>query len=155
MIGCRTKKAQASTEALTLMGFALIFFIPLALVFFATSQNRTDEAAIAQARLAGRLIADNAGEVYLQGAGSRREAMVNFPSNAIGISTNGSQVVFSLSTSKGPIDIVTSSFANLTDGSPSLSSIVQNGRISAGNRKVIFAAKQGSQKNIYVEISYG
>ena len=150
-------KAQASMELLTLMGFALIFFIPLALLFFATSQNSTDEAAIAQARLAGRQLADNAGEVYLQGAPARRGVMVNFPASLQDVRINGSEIVFSLSTSKGRLDIVTSSFANLTDGTPSLSSMQNPNtlRISQGSRLIILQARLLASKNTVVEIFHG
>ncbi|VVB58804.1 Uncharacterised protein [Candidatus Anstonella stagnisolia] len=158
-IGCT--RGQASMEALTLLGFVVLFFVPLALLFFATSQNRTDEAAIMQARLAGRQIADNAGEVYLQGTGARRETLVNFPSNLLDVQINGTQIVFMLSSAKGRTDIVTQSFAPLmdgkgADGNNSLHSMqTAAGKINSGNRKIVFSTVQKNASSIVVEISHG
>lgn len=146
-------RGQASMETLTLFGFVVLFFVPLALLFFATSQERTDEAAIAQARLAGRQIADNVGEVYLQGAGARREALVNFPSNLIDVRINGTQIVLELGGAKGRTDVVTQSFAPLEDGQPSLHSMrTAGGKINSGSRKIIFEAVQKDADNVVVEI---
>lgn len=157
--GCT--RGQASMEALTLLGFIVLFFVPLVLLFFATSQNRTDESAIMQARLAGRLIADNAGEVYLQGAGAQREVIVNFPANLIDVNISGTQIVFVLTGAKGKTDVVTQSFAPLWDGegahgNSSLHSMqTDSGKINPGNRKIIFNAVQNDADNIVVEISHG
>ena len=72
-------RGQAATEYLILAGFAVAFILPLALLFMSASGSELGKTSISQARIATSAIADNAGEIYLQGNGAKESILVNYP----------------------------------------------------------------------------
>jgi len=99
---------------LVLVGFALVFIIPLAFLFISASNNELGKTSIMQAKATARTIADNAGEVYLQGPGARKYIVVNYPQGVTGASVGNGVVVLTLDSNGQRQDIVASTFANIT-----------------------------------------
>lgn len=107
-------KAQAAVEMLTLAGFAIVFIIPLALLFLSTSNVELGKASVVQAKASARTIADEAGEIYLQGEGARKSITVNYPDGVKNGSVEANLVVLTIETADGrTIDIVATTFAEL------------------------------------------
>ena len=105
---------QATTEMLVLVGFALVFIIPIAFLFLSASSNELSKTSVMQAKATARAIADNAGEVYLQGPGARKYIVVNYPQGVTGASVGNGVVVLSLDSNGYRQDIVATTFANIT-----------------------------------------
>ena len=110
----RCLRGQATTEMLVLVGFALVFIIPLALLFLSASNNELSKTSVMQAKATARTIADNAGEVYLQGPGARKYIIVNYPQGVTGASVRDGVVVITLDSNGYRQDIVATTFANIT-----------------------------------------
>lgn len=107
-------KAQAATEVLVLAGFALVFIIPLAFLFLSATNSEMGKTSLLQAKASARSIADNAGEVYLQGAGARKYIVVNYPQGVMGASAGNGVVALTFYDGGRQQDIVASTFANIT-----------------------------------------
>ena len=67
-----------------------------------------------QAKATARTIADNAGEIYLQGPGARKYIVVNYPQGVTDASVGGGAVVLTLDSNGHRQDIVATTFANIT-----------------------------------------
>ena len=102
------------TEMLVLVGFALVFIIPIAFLFITASNNELSKTSIMQAKATARAIADNAGEVYLQGPGARKHIVVNYPQGVTNASVGNGVVVLTLDSNGYRQDIVATTFANIT-----------------------------------------
>ena len=107
-------RGQATTEMLVLVGFALVFIIPLAFLFLSASNNELSKTSVMQAKATARSIADNAGEVYLQGPGAKKYIVVNYPQGVTNASIGNGVVVLSLDSNGYRQDIVATTFANIT-----------------------------------------
>ncbi len=105
---------QATTEMLVLVGFALVFIIPLAFLFLSASNNELGKTSVMQAKATARSIADNAGEIYLQGPGAKKYIVVNYPQGVTNASIGNGVVVLSLDSDGYRQDIVATTFANIT-----------------------------------------
>jgi hypothetical protein len=99
------KKAQAAMETLILVGFALALFIPLILLFFSATTNRSEETNLIAARSAVRSVADYASDTYLQGEGAKKRIIVNYPSQVANISISNQTITFRVRTQAGLVDI--------------------------------------------------
>ena len=109
-----SSRGQAATEMLVMVGFALVFIIPLALLFLSASNNELGKTSLMQAKATARSIADSAGEVYLQGAGARKQIVVNYPQGVESASVEDGMVVLRLDSNGMRQDVVGSTFANIT-----------------------------------------
>ncbi|MFA5929354.1 MAG: hypothetical protein WC861_00565 [Candidatus Micrarchaeia archaeon] len=107
-------RGQATTEMLVLVGFALVFIIPIAFLFLSASGNELSKTSVMQAKATARAIADNAGEIYLQGPGARKYVVVNYPQGVMGASAGNGAVVLTLDSNGYRQDIVATTFANMT-----------------------------------------
>jgi uncharacterized protein (UPF0333 family) len=107
-------RGQATTEMLVLTGFAIVFIVPLAFLFLSASNEEMAKSSLMQAKASVRAIADSAGEVYLQGAGARKDVVVNYPQGVVNASVENGMVVLTLDTDSGEQDIVSATFANMT-----------------------------------------
>ncbi|MFA6907525.1 MAG: hypothetical protein WC263_01735 [Candidatus Micrarchaeia archaeon] len=107
-------RGQAMTEMLVLVGFALVFIIPIAFLFLSSSSNELSKTSVMQAKATARAIADTAGEVYLQGPGARKDIVVNYPQGVTGASVGSGAVVLTLDSNGYRQDIVATTFANMT-----------------------------------------
>lgn len=99
---------------LVLVGFALVFIIPLALLFLSASNNELGKTSVMQAKATARTIADGAGEVYLQGPGATKYITVNYPQGITGASVGNGMVVLTMDLNGYRQDIVAATFANIT-----------------------------------------
>ena len=107
-------RGQATTEMLVLVGFALVFIIPIAFLFLSASNNEISKTSVMQAKATARTIADSAGEVYLQGPGARKYIVVNYPHGIIGASVGNGVVALTMDSNGYRQDIVATTFANMT-----------------------------------------
>ncbi|MFA4982667.1 MAG: hypothetical protein WC588_00465 [Candidatus Micrarchaeia archaeon] len=108
------KRAQAGAEMLILVGFALVFIIPLALLLLSLSGTELGKTAVSQAKISARSIANEAGEVYLQGPGARKSIVVNYPEGIRDAKLEGGLVVLSMESDGRLQDIVSATFANIS-----------------------------------------
>ncbi|MEM2137717.1 MAG: hypothetical protein QW568_01385 [Candidatus Anstonellaceae archaeon] len=137
-------RGQAAAETLVLVGFALIFIVPLALLFLSTSGNELGKSSIAQAKSATRAIADYSGEVYLQGPGAKKSIVVNYPQGVLNGSVSEGLVVLTIDADGRKLDIVSPSIANLSGN--------LSGKRGAGLQKIDMVYNSA---NNTVEIRYG
>jgi len=99
---------------LTLAGFALAFIIPIALLLLALSGSSMGKSSISQAKIAATSIANEAGEIYLQGHGARETIVVNYPGGVKNCTVQGGLVVLSLDIDGHRQDVVAQTFANIS-----------------------------------------
>jgi len=111
-------RGQAMTEMLVLVGFALVFIIPIAFLFITASNNELSKTSIMQAKATARAIADNAGEVYLQGPGARKHIVVNYPQGVTGATASDGVVVLTLDANGYRQDVVATTFAQIEGDLP-------------------------------------
>jgi len=126
------KKGQASMETITLLGFIILFSIPLLALI--TTLN-TEDSAILQAKASTRLLADTANSVYMQGQNAQKVVSIAFPPGLTNVTVIEAErgIMFSLETQAGPIDIVARSIAPLDE----TSNITGSGGLNPGSQKVI------------------
>ena len=140
----RYSAGQAATEMLVMVAFALIFVLPIALLFLSSTGNELSKTSVEQAKITTRTIADEAGDVYLQGEHARKSIVVNYPAGVMNASIDGGLVVMSLEQDGRRMDVVSSSFANISGN--------LSGKKTAGLEKInLEYIANGS----YVNISYG
>jgi uncharacterized protein (UPF0333 family) len=133
-------RAQATTEMLLLVGFALVFIIPIAFLFLSASNNESGKTSVMQAKATARAIADNAGEVYLQGAGAKKHIVVNYPQGVTGASVGDGMVVLTLDADGHRQDVVATTFANITGN--------LSGMRAAGLQTIILENPYGDAVNV-------
>jgi len=134
---------QAAMEMLVLVGFALVFIIPLALLLLSLSGTELGKTALSQAKISARSIANEAGEVYLQGPGAKKSIVVNYPEGITGAKLEGGLVVLSMESDGRLSDIVSSTFANISGN--------LSGKRTGLQRINLVYASPGD----YVNITYG
>ena len=126
------KKGQASIETITLLGFIILFSIPLIVL---VSTLNTEESSILQAKASTRLLADTANSVYIQGMNAQKVISVAIPPGLTNVTIEEDfEIVFSLDAQAGPIDIVGRSIAPLDAAN---SNITGAGGLNPGLQKVI------------------
>ena len=95
-------------------GFALAFILPLAFLFISSSNAELSKTSLQQAKISARTIADEAGEVYLQGPFAKKTIYVNYPNGVTGGSIEGGLVVITVDANGRQADSVSSTFANIS-----------------------------------------
>lgn len=113
------KKGQSAIETITLLGFVILFSIPLLVLL--TSLNKED-AVILQAKSSTQLLADTANSVYIQGKGSYQIISVAIPQKLKNITFESvyaqeSEIIFTLELEAGQTDIVALSIAPIDTSS--------------------------------------
>jgi uncharacterized protein (UPF0333 family) len=135
-------RGQAATEYLILAGFAIAFIVPLAFLFMSASNSELGKAGVSQAKIAVTAIADEAGEIYLQGNGSKKTILVNYPEGIKDGAVEGGLVVLTIDADSRTQDIASSTFANITGN--------LSGKRKAGLQRISLV-----NKGDYVDIKYG
>jgi hypothetical protein len=107
-------RAQSATETLVLAGFALAFILPLAFLFISSSNAGLSQTSVSQAKISARTIADEAGELYLQGPSAKKTIYVNYPSGIVNGSVEGGLIVLTVDAAGQRVDSVSSTFANIS-----------------------------------------
>lgn len=137
-------KAQAATEMLVMVAFALVFVLPMVFLFMSATGNELSKTSVAQAKISARTIADEAGDIYLQGEHARKSVVVNYPSGVMNATIEGGLVIISLEQDGRRMDIVSSTFANVSGN--------LGGKRTAGLQKINF---EYMAEGNYVNITYG
>ena len=127
---------------LVMAGFALVFLIPLILLFYSSSNSDISKLSLSAAKSAVRTIADEASEVYLEGPGASKIITVNYPDGVLNGSISNGLVVLRLNTGGRTQDVVASTFANVTGN--------LSGRKFSGLQRIIL----NNQNGLYVNITY-
>ena len=127
---------------LVMASFAIIFIVPLALMFLSSSNSELGKASILQAKATVRTIADEAGEVYLQGANASKIITVNYPDGIKNGTVENGLVVLAIEADGRRLDIVGSTFANVTGD--------LSGKRTAGLQRISLVNTDGT----YVNITY-
>ena len=143
------KLGQAAIENLVMIGFALAFILPIAFFFMSSTSSENTKTSLAQAKVTVRTIADEAGELYLQGDGAKKTIVVNYPDSVKGASVSRGVVALTLEPEAGRrLDVVSSSFAPIQ--------AAENfaGSRNAGLQRIALEAKRDLNGDLYVEISY-
>ena len=137
-------RGQAATEMLVMVAFALVFIIPIAFLFLSATGTELSNTSVAQAKVSARTIADEAGSIYLQGEHAKKSILVNYPTGVMNASIEGGLVILTLEQDCKRMDVVSSTFANITGSLP--------GKRTAGLQKInLEYVADGS----YVNITYG
>ena len=139
------KRGQAATEMLVLVSFALIFIIPIALLFMSSSNSELGKASITQAKVTARAIADEAGELYLQGANASKIITVNYPDGIQNGSVENGLVVLTIDADGRRLDIVGSTFATIVGN--------LSGKRTSGLQQIHLETIENSD-GYYVNITY-
>ena len=108
-------KGQAASESLLMAAFVIAFTIPILVLLYTTVTLRSEQTSLDQARLSSKMLADYAGEVYVQGNGSSRIVAISYPASLRNISILGREVIFSLELAGNQTDIAAVSLAKMRD----------------------------------------
>lgn len=125
---------QASIESLTLLGFVIMFSIPL--IMLITTIN-SDDVAVDQAKTTVQILSDAVNTVYIQGDGSQKVVLVAYPKLEAAtvhdsITIGGvSEIVLTVKTQNGMVDIVGITIAPIDPTSDLL-----GGRKGAGLQRI-------------------
>jgi hypothetical protein len=130
-------------EMLIMAAFALAFILPLAFLFLAASSSEMGKASLLQAKASVRTIANEAGEIYLQGPGAKKTILVNYPEGVKDGSVEGGVVSLRLDADSRQSDVVAGTFANITGN--------LSGKKSAGLHRIDLENIGGT----HVNITYG
>lgn len=136
------KRGQAATEMLVMASFAIIFIVPLALLFLSNSNSELGNASIVQADATVRTIADDAGQVYLEGANASETVTVNYPDGIADGSVGNGVVMLQINADGRELDMVGATFANITGN--------LSGPRTSGLQKISLVNTDGT----YVNITY-
>lgn len=113
----RTRKGQSATETMVTIGMVLVFVVPIVLLLLVGAQARFESLSHVQAGSCARIIADSINEVYAEGPGASKVAIVNIPSNALLVSISENEVTIALSGSNGQSEVVAPFFGEVHEDS--------------------------------------
>ncbi len=102
-----------------MFGFVAAFTIPVLILLYSAISIRSEQSAFEQARLSTKMIADYAGELYVQGNGSSRIVAINYPPALRNVTITSREVVFSLERGGNLTDVTAVSLAHMRDSSSS------------------------------------
>lgn len=134
-----SRKGQAATETMVTIGMILVFVIPILLLLMVGAQARFEDLSDIQASSAARIISDSINEVYLEGPGASKIALVNLPTNIDSLELAGNEVIIRIQTRSGPSD-TTASFFGVLDSSSIGQVTAQGGRAPVGLFPLKFSA---------------
>ncbi|MEM4348768.1 MAG: hypothetical protein QXN37_04345 [Candidatus Anstonellaceae archaeon] len=107
-------RGQAATEYLILVGFAIAFIVPLTFLFLSFSNSQLGSNSVSSAQSAVFSIADEAGEVFLQGAGARKTILVYYPNGIIDGKVESGLIVLRIDADGRVMDLAAPTFANVS-----------------------------------------
>ncbi|MEM4554898.1 MAG: hypothetical protein QXT25_03555 [Candidatus Anstonellaceae archaeon] len=135
------QRGQAATEYLVLVGFAVAFIVPLAFLFLSFSSSHLGSSSISSAQSAAFSIAEEAGEVFLQGEGARKTILVYYPDGIIDGKVESGMIVLRIDANGRIADLVAPTFANVSGN--------LSGKRTGGLQKIRLVNVDG-----YVNITY-
>jgi hypothetical protein len=113
----KTRKGQSATETMVTIGMVLVFVVPIVLLLLVGAQARFESLSHVQAGSCSRIIADSINEVYAEGPGASKVAIVNIPSNALLVGISENEVTIALSGRTGPSEVVAPFFGEVHEDS--------------------------------------
>ncbi|MDD2655687.1 MAG: hypothetical protein PHQ80_03400 [Candidatus ainarchaeum sp.] len=109
-------RGQASVEMLATVGLVLLLLVPILLLLLVGAQVRFEDISSIQASAAARVMSDSINEVYIEGPGASKVAVVNLPSNNVNVSFTGSEVVLTLLSGSAQTQVTYPYFGKLAEG---------------------------------------
>ena len=110
----RTLRGQSSMELLITFSVVLAFTVPVLLLLLTVSQYGFEKSSVIQADADARTIADNLNELSAQGDGSKREILLNLPSNTRYLNISNREVVIGVGLSSGIYEAAAPFYANVS-----------------------------------------
>lgn len=141
-------RGQASIEMLSTVGIVLLLLLPLLMLLMVGAQVKFESLSQIQASSVARIIADSINEVYLEGNGATKVALVNIPSNTKSITFSDNEVIVSLETSSGPTQITYPFFGKVSEATLDLNITERRGIMP-----ITFYVKD-EQGNAVVNVDY-
>lgn len=108
-------RGQAAVETLATVGLVLLLLVPILLLLLVGAQVRFGDLANVQANAAARVMSDSINEVWIEGPGSSKVAVVNLPSNLVDVSFTGNEVVMTLQSGSGQTQVTYPYFGKLAE----------------------------------------
>jgi hypothetical protein len=151
-------KGQSSLEMFVMIGVAIVFIFPLALMFFTTSGVKVEDIGRLQAQNLANAIADESGKVCYQEMASKRVVLLNYPEKILNLTVNGTEVVITLeATNGGQTQITAQSPCKMNDalnsGGAFVSSksiaAVKHGRFVSGGLVALVFYSRGTNVTIF------
>ncbi|MEW5996232.1 MAG: hypothetical protein AB1657_01410 [Candidatus Micrarchaeota archaeon] len=142
----KSLKGQSAVEMLATVGLVLLLLIPVLFLLLVGAQVRFESISQIQAASAARIIADSINEVYIEGPGAAKVAVVNIPSNAKNITFSEREVVINLETRAGMAEITYPFFGKLSSAP-----VIAERR---GILPISFAAQEAQDGTTVVMVSY-
>lgn len=75
-----------------ILGIAIVFIIPLVLIFYSSSSLRLETLNQMEAKAFSQHVVDAAGEVWYAGKGARKTILVNYPDNMYNLKLSGDDI---------------------------------------------------------------
>jgi len=133
---------------LSTVGIVLLLLLPLLMLLMVGAQVKFESLSQIQASSVARIIADSINEVYLEGNGATKVALVNIPSNTKSITFSDNEVIVSLETSSGPTQITYPFFGKVSEATLDLNITERRGIMP-----ITFYVKD-EQGNAVVNVDY-
>jgi hypothetical protein len=111
----RFLKGQASVEMLATVGLVMLLLVPILILLLVGAQVRFEDLASVQASASARVMSDSINEVWVEGQGSSKVAVVNLPSSLEEISFTGNEVVLTLRSGGAQTQVTYPYFGKLAD----------------------------------------
>lgn len=108
------KRAQASMEYMTIVGFVFILLIPLLFIYYDYRSDTRDAISGNHAYKVAKSVADNAETIFYLGKPSRTILKLNFPPQITNISIKDYEIVLTMSTTNGEDHIVVPTTVNVS-----------------------------------------
>jgi hypothetical protein len=110
-------RGQVSTELLVIVGFMLLFLIPLLIYAYGKANSAADDIAAQKAEAAAHRLASLSDSIGYLGGEAAIVEEIAMPPNMRGITLNGHDIVILVDSSSGPRQIVkTSAFSLASRG---------------------------------------
>ena len=90
------KKGQVSIEYLVVLGFLMLFIVPLLVLYSQTQKDTQDQLNEAQARRVGNLLRDAAERVYFAGDPAQETLQVYLPDKIESITLSNTSIVYTI-----------------------------------------------------------
>jgi len=101
---------------LATVGLVLLLLVPVLLLLLVGAQVRFEDLSNIQANAAARVVADSINQVYIEGNGASKVAVVNLPSNTAHVSFSENEVILALQSGNALTEVSYPFFGKLADG---------------------------------------
>jgi hypothetical protein len=147
----KSRKGQAATEMLVTIGMVLLFVIPLLLILLVVAQLRFESLSEVQGNSAIRIMADSINEVYIEGPGATKVAVVNLPTNTKNLTITENEIIITLETRSGENQLVVPFFGDVASDSIRVIK-TEGGRAPVGLYPIMFTTEDDPDSPNYGKV---